>query len=452
MKLSSILERFNLTPSRKNIIKNVYWAVIGKVVGILSGLLVGIFVARYLGPEQYGLMNYVFSFVAIFSVLATFGIDNIIIRELAKTGSNKEILLGTAFTLKLIFAGFTIILIVVTLFLFESDDLTFKMVLIYSFTILLGSFSVIRNYFTSIVFNEFIVKTEIIRILIGAGIKLYLLIYHYQLVWFIVASVFEVIIIASGYTYSYRKKVGSIKEWKFDLNIAKMLIMQSFPLLLSGTAIIIYQKLDQVMIRNMIDNAALGQYSVAARFIDLVIFIPTIIAQTVTPLLVQAYQRNIAEYQQKRQQFIDLMVWSSLLIALVFSLGANLLVTFLYGEQYLGAIPVLQIMAWQAVFVALSSSSGQLIIIENLQKYVFLRNLTGCAVSIIMNLILIPIYGIIGSAIATVVALAFSGYFTHVFIRPYQFLFLLQNKALFTGYKRIIKIIFVNQTGNYDNH
>lgn len=440
MKLSNILNRFGLTITYKKILKNVYWAVLGKVVGIMSSFFVGVFVARYLGPEQYGMMNYVISYVTLFSILATFGLDSIEVRELSKNNADKNTILGTAFIIRISFAIFTIVLILVSLFTFETDRFTFWMVMVYSLSLILSSLNVIRNYFTSIVLNEFVVKTEIFRTLIGAGIKIFLLIYHYSLAWFIAASVFDFLLIASGYLYSYRKKVDSIWEWQFKPDVARMLIKESFPLLLSGTAIIIYMKIDQVMIRNMIDNAALGQFSVASKINEMTIFIPTIIAQTVTPLLVQAHQKNIEEYKQKRQKFIDIMVWSSFFIALAISLGANLIITLLFGNMYDGAIPVLRIMAWQAVFVALFASSGQLIIIENLQKIAVLRNIVGCVVSVILNLLLIPKYGIIGSAIATIATMAFSGYLSHLLIPQYRYLFKLQTKAIFVGWRIIFHV------------
>ena len=434
----NILPKFVLTPNRLKIVKNVYWAVLGKIVAILSGLLVGIFVARYLGPEQYGLMNYVISYVTLFSILATFGLDNIEIRELAKNGSVKEKILGTAFTVRLLFALITILLIFITLLVFESDSFTFWLIMIYSLYLILSSLNVIRNYFTAIVLNEYVVKTEIARTVIGVGIKLFLLINHYSLVWFILASTFDFILIGSGYLYSYQKKVGPVKEWNFNREVAKILIKESFPLLLSGTAIVIYQKIDQVMIRNMIDNSAVGQFAVASKITELVIFLPSIIIQTIAPMLVQAHQKDAVLYNKKKQQFMDIMVWGSILFALPISLSAHLVISLLFGKTYAEAIPVLQIMAWKAVFVALSFSSGQLIIIEGLQKFAVLRNIIGCVICVLLNLLLIPKWGIIGSAWATIITMFFAGYLANFLIKPYRYLFGLQTTAILSGWKRII--------------
>lgn len=427
------------TNNKKKILRNVYWATLGKIINILSGIFVGVLVARYLGPTNYGIMNYVISYVTLFSILANFGLDNIEIRELSKPNSNINDLLGTAFTIRLIFSFITILLIFITLCIFESDHFTFLMVLIYSGSLILSTFNVIRNYFTSIVLNEYVVKTEILRTLFGALLKIILLIYNFPLAWFIIASVFDFLLIAGGYLYAYRIKVGNIYDWHFNKGTAKQLITESFPLLLSGTAIIIYQKIDQVMIRNMIDNASVGQFAVASKITELTIFIPMVIAQTITPLLVKAQHGNPEAYIKKRQQFMDFMLWSAIGTSLIISLIASPVIKILYGTKYLDAIPVLQIMAWKAVFVALFASSGQIIIIENIHKYAALRNIVGCFVSILLNLLFIPLLGIIGSAIATIFTMSFSGYFSHIFIKPYKYLFRIQTNSLTFGLIRIIK-------------
>jgi len=433
--LDRILGKMNLSPNRQKIVRNVSWAVIGKVVNVINGLAVGIMVARYLGPDQFGLMNYVISYVMLFSVFASFGLDGIEIRELSKNNADKNTILGTAFGLRLGFATVAICLIFVTLWQFESDGYTFAMVMVYSLSLIFMTLRVIRNYFTSIILNEYVVKTEISRTVIGALVKVGLLLGGCSLTWFIAASLFEVMLIGGGYLYSYQKKAGTIRTWKFDRSVAKLLVRESFPLMLSGAAVIVYQKINAVMIRNMMDNAAVGQFSVAAKINEMAIFIPVVISQSISPLLVKAHQKDEHFYRKKSQQFMNLMVWIAIGIAVATMLLADPAIRILYGKDYLSAIPVLQIMAWRTVFSALSMASGQMIIIEGLQRYAVFRNLAGMFVSIGLNLWLIPRCGVVGSAVAIVAALAVAGYLIHFVIKPYRFLVPVQTRALFTGWK-----------------
>ncbi len=441
MLFSKIKNKINLKGNREKIFKNVFWAVLGKVVNILSGLFVGILVARYLGPEQYGLMSYVISYVTLFSIFSTFGFDNIEIRELAKNKHPKEEILGTALYLRLFFAFCTLLLITLTVIFFEADRFTLWMILIYSLSLVFNAFTVIRNYFTSIVNNEFVVKSEILRTVIGALIKIVLLFLKAPLEWFIITSTFDFLIIAWGYLYSYRKKAGKIKQWKFNKDIALYQIKESFPLLLSGTAILLYQKIDQVMIRNIIDNETVGQYAVGAKLAEFIIFIPMIIAQTITPLLVQAREKDLKLYEIKRTQFFDIIIWSTILFSLLLSISAKPLITILYGSEYIDAIPVLQIMAWKAVFAAMFASSGQIIIVENIQKYAVIRNLYGCLFNVLLNLLLIPIIGISGAAIVSIFTLLITGYISHILIKPYRNIFKLQTNSIVFGLPRLISKI-----------
>ena len=448
--IDKILTRLHLSETKQKVVRNLFWAVTGKVVTLLGSLLVGIFVARYLGPEQYGLMNYVVSFVALFQVFASFGLDNIEIREESKCkgtgekgrvpGTEANTILGTAFGLRLIFAGITMLLVILTAWLFEADTFTKWMITLYSLSMIMDTFGVIRNYFTSIVWNEYIVKTEISRTIIGALIKVVLLLLHAPLAWFIAASLFDTILIAGGYLLSYRKQIASPRLWTFDLPTAKYLIKEAFPLLLSGAAVVVYQKIDQVMIGNMIDKANVGYYAVAGAFVNVAVFIPNIICQTLTPLLVQYYNTNRNLYQQRAQLFLNIMVWSSIVFAALVCVLAYPIVRYTYGLQYIEAVPVLQILVFKIVGTAMMSSSGNLMITEGVHRYAAMRNGLACVANVALNLILIPKLGIVGAAIAGVVALMVAGYFAHFVIPPYFRFIKPQTKSILLGWKDLVNI------------
>jgi len=433
--LNKFVEKFNLTLNWQKAVQNIYWAVLGKVVNTFGALVVAIFVARYLGPEQYGLMNYVISYVLLFTIIATFGLDNIIIRELSKNPDNKGLILGTSFIVRLVLAVFTVVLILITLLLFEADQFTKIMIMAYSSTLLINCFTLIRNYFTAIVYNEYVVKSEISRTFIGVLIKVFLLYIHASLAWFIIATAFDAFLVAGGYILSYKKKVGIFSTWSFDRSFCKYLIIESFPLMLSGTAVIVYQRIDQVMIKNMIDNTAVGYFSVAARITEIILFLPATITQTVTPMLNRMLQKNPDRYEVKKQQFVNYVVWISIITCLLVTVFSYPLIRFSFGNKYIAAVAVLQIMAWKGVGMALSSSSGQLIILEGIQKYAFIRNVFGVIICITMNWILIPKYGIIGSAWASIITVSFSGCLANIFIPPYHKILKIQLQAIFTGWK-----------------
>ena len=437
--INKIIGKLNLSPTKEKIVRNVVWAVTGKVVTLLGGLFVGIFVARYLGPEQYGLMSYVMSYVALFQVLASFGMDQIEIREESKTPEEKDKIIGTAFALKIGFAAITIGLVCLTAWLFEADSFTKWMIMLYSLSMVMNSFGVIRNYFTSLVWNEYIVKTEITRTLIGAGIKVVLLLLHAPLVWFIAATLFDTMLIAGGYLVSYRSKIDSIRKWQFDKDTANYLIKESFPIWLSMIAVVIYQKIDQVIIGNMIDKEMVAYYATAGVFINVINFIPIVLSNTITPILVKLYANNSTEYKVKAQQFLNISVWIIIIICIFISMTASPLVMYTYGVQYAPAIPILQLAVFREIGHVQAQISGMLITIEHKQRLVALRNLIGCILAISLNVVFIPKYGIMGAAVVSLISAFATGYFAHALFPKYRSIFVMQTKSLMCGWKDLLK-------------
>lgn len=454
--IDHILNKLTLSETKTKVIRNLLWAVIGKVVTLLGSLLVGIFVARYLGPEQYGLMNYVVSYVALFQVFASFGLDNIEIREEAKCkgigehgrtpSAEANTILGTAFGLKLIFAAITMILVITTAWFFEADTFTKWMITLYSLSMIMQTFSVIRNYFTSIVWNEYIVKTEISRTLIGAGIKVVLLLLHAPLVWFIAATLFDTVLIAGGYLLSYRKKIASPRLWVFNKATAKYLIKEAFPLLLSGAAVIIYQRIDQVMIGNMIDKEAVGYFSVATAFVSVLMFIPITMTDTYMPIISNLWHTDKEKYKHQNQQFMNITVWGTLLCSIGVCLLSYPLIRYTFGEQYLPAVSILQVLAFKAVSVAFSNVAGRMIVAEGLQKWTILRDTTGCVVCVLLNYLLLPRFGVIAAAWIAIASNLAAGYLSSIFIPAYRHTFVCQTKCLFLGWKDLTKIVSLAKT------
>lgn len=413
--LKGLLAKFNSDSTIGKVIRNVFWAVTGKIITLFSTLIVGIFVARYLGPEQYGLMNYVISIVALFGVLSVFGTSEIIIRELSKSELPKEVVLGTSFFTRLGLAGIALLAICIYLYLASEDVSTSILVLIYSLSSIFSCFDVIRFYFTSIVQNEYVVKSEILRTLVGAGIKVILLLIKAPLWAFIAALTFDFVLLAGGYIVAYRKKVARLSTWKFDVNFAKFLLKVSSPLLISSAAVIIYQRIDRVMIGKILDNESLGYFSTAVSFIGIITFIPSIVVQTIAPILVKIRKEDILRYRREAQRMMNITTWATMIVSIIVSLLSFYIIRYTYGLAYLDAVPVMRILAFKAVGIALTTMGGQLIIIENIHQIAFIRNILACFVCVMCNYLLIPRFGIIGSAWATIITVMFTGGLANIF-------------------------------------
>lgn len=430
----------HLSGTKEKIVRNLFWAVIGRSVTLLGGLLVGIVIARYLGPEQYGLMNYVISYVTIFQIIAWLGLDNIEIREESKGSIPVEVVMGTAFGLKLAFAVLTVLLTIATSWWMEADNTVTLYVMIYSISIIANTFTVIRNYFTSIVKNEPVVKSEISRTLIGVVIKLVLLWFHAPLIFFVAASAFDFILLAGGYNMSYRRMIGSIRDWKFDFHYAQYLLRESFPLLLTSAAVFIYQRIDQVMIGAMIDKESVGYFSTAARLVEVMMYVPMMLTQTISPILVRKRKDSQSLYEDRAQHFMNIVFWGTLILSVLVSVSAYYLVRYTFGVGYLAAVPVLQLLSFKAAGFALSTTAGCMLVIEGLQRYAIFRDGFGCVVCLVLNYLLLPRYGIMAAAVVAIASYVCAGYIADVLIPAYRHLFMRQTKTLLFGWRDIVHI------------
>lgn len=439
--LDKILARANLTETKSKIFKNIFWATLGRVINLLGALLVGILVAKYLGPENYGLMSYVVSFVSLFQILATFGLDNVEIREESKNTEKKDIIIGSAFTIRLILSFLTIIIICITAFINEADSFTIFLILLYSVSIFFTSFDVIRNYFTSIVLNEYVVKVGIARTLLSCAVKLILVFVGAPLVWFVATLVFDSFIGAEGYYMAYKKKVGTIVgKWKFDYSTTKYLLSQAFPLLLSGAAATIFLQIDQVMIGNMIDKESVGFFSIAAKIVEVPMFVPVVLAQTVTPILVRIKKNDECTYLSKAQMFMNISLWISVIMSICLSALSYWAIYLTFGVAYLPSVLILKILSFKIVAATLNVISGQILIVDGKQKFFVLRSLSGCIVCILLNLIFIPRFGTIGAAFIAVVTQFVAGFLIHAILPIYRYMFSIQLKAVLWGWKDLINI------------
>ena len=416
------------------------WAVGGKVINLVGTLILGIIVARYLGVEQYGLMNYVISYAFLFQTLACFGLDSIEVREEALGKVPYQTIIGTAFWLKVVFGAICIGLSVLTAILMGEDGYTVGLIAMYSCYIVFHSFIVIRNYFTSLVQNKYIVLSEIFRTFVGIAIKLTLWALGCSLTWFVAAFAFDYVLLAGGYISSYRRKIGRLKEWRFSLPYAKFMLKESFPLLLTNAAVIIYQRIDQVMIGQMVSKADVGYFSVAAKFVEVMIFIPATIAHTISPILVQTLKDSRERYVEKAQQFANINLWLSIICSIFVSLTSYWIVLYTFGMQYIAAATILQILSFKMASVALSNSGGTMIIAEGLQKWVFFRDILGCVVCVGLNWILLPYYGAIAAALVAVVTNIMAGYVADLLIPAYRHIFRQQTKALLLGWRDLVHI------------
>ena len=427
----------------KKYVSNISWLLIEKLFKIFVGLFIGIWIARYLGPTQFGLLSYAQSFVGFFGAIASLGFDSVLVRELVKNSSLSKDFLGTAFILKLIATLFSILLLYF-ISIIVNDKYENILIMIISISLIFKAFNVIDIFFQSKVISKYSVYSNIFALFVSSIVKIFLIFFKAPLIAFVFVIVFETFLVSISYLYWYLKVSGEFffKKIKFNFNIAKNLLKSGLPLLLSSMAVALYMRVDQIMIQNMIDSRAVGNYAVAVKLSEVFYFFPGIIVNSLFPSVITAKKMSDKLYYE-RFKFLFMLVFVICLIsALIIVVFGKDIIDLLYGEKYLDASKVLIIHIWTGIFVSLGLVSGKWYIIENLENYLFFRTILGLILNIILNFFLIPILNIEGAAIATLISQIFVGYFFDLFFSKTQKLFFIKTQALlFKDFKEVLKVL-----------
>lgn len=415
----------------KKYFKNTSWLFFEKILRMILALFVGLWVARYLGPEKFGLLSYAQSFVALFSVVASLGLDGLVVRELVKNESKAEILLGTTFFLKII-GAFSMLFFLVIALQFTSNDLYTKaLIFIIASATIFQSFNFVDFYFQSKVMSKYIVYGNLMGLLFSSLVKIFLIISNASLEAFVWVVLFDSIVLSISYLYFFIKHSNfKIQQLKFSKTTAILLLKDSWPLILSGIVISIYMKIDQVMIKQLLGNEEVGQYSAAVRISEAWYFIPTVIASSLFPAIINAKKHSEELYHERMQKLYDLMVWIAITLAVPISFLSDSVMYLLYGGQYDQAGGVLLIHIWASIFVFLGVSSANWYLIENLQRLLFWRSFYGMLVNILLNIILIPIYGIKGAALATFFSQTVAAYIFDISSVKTRSMFIMKTRSI----------------------
>ena len=383
---------------------NTSWLMAERIIRMTVALFVGVYVARYLGPERFGLLSYANSFVGLFLALATLGLDSIVIRELVKNPESRNELLGTAFGLKIFGTIIMWFFILVSVPITENDNQTNIFIAILSFAILFQVFNVIDFNYQAEVKSKYVVKVQFFQLIFSSSTKLFLIFIKAPLLWFVWVYCFDTFLLAIGLVVIYMIKSGNFLLWRWKWEFARTLMRDSWPLILSGIIVSIYVNIDQVMIKHMIDEQAVGIYAIATRISTAWYFIPIAITSSMFPAILNAKYNNSSIYQQRLQALYDILVWLAILIAIVILCLSESIIDLLVGQEYAPAASVLSIAIIAGIFTNIGLINNKFFEAENRQIDILYRSLLGVSVNIFLNIILIKKYGIYGAAMATVAA------------------------------------------------
>lgn len=392
--LKNSLKRFELQA------KNSGWLVFDSIAKNIFNFVSAIFLARYLGPNQYGLLSYSMGFTGMFTSLITLGLDNLSVREIS--GNSKEEInkiLGSSFILKLIgYLIMVLIIIISTLFLKTNEPESEKLIFFLTAGYLFHTIFAIDYFFQANLQSKKTVISNQIGLTVGFIFKIIAIYLKLPLIYFAVSFILESLLIALSMFFSYQKS-NSVFNWKIDKKIMNFLLMTSLPIIISGLINSFFRRFDQVLVQNILGSTENGYYSVSKKISESIYFIPAAISMSIFPTLVRI-SKDKKKFDSIYMKMSSILFFISTTIVLFIIASSDFLIPALFGQEFRSAAFLLKISILAAPFVFLDSLNIRWLLINNKQKYYIVSSLFGLVTTILMNMVLLNKIGIAGAAVS----------------------------------------------------
>lgn len=398
------------------IVKNAGWIIGGKVTNKLLAFVVGIFAARYLGPSNYGLINYAAAYATFFASLCTLGINSVIVKNFVDHPDQQGETIGTTLLLRAgssLLSALTIIGIVSVVD--RGERLTVVVVALYSIGLIFQVFDTLNYWFQARLQSKYSAIAELVSYAAMSVYKIILLALGKSVEWFAVASALDYIVLAAFLLIAYFKNGGT--GFHYSLKKAKELLRSSCSFIIAGLMVSIYACTDKLMLKQMLGTDAVGHYSLASTVSVSWAFILTAIIDSLYPEIVQSFQKDRLRYERKNRQLYAIVFYVSLFISAIICLAAKPFILILYGETYLPAVGPLRIVVWYTAFSYLGVARNAWMVCENRQKYLKYLYISAAVLNVVLNLALIPSWGASGAAAASLITQVATILFP-VLIRP----------------------------------
>lgn len=419
------------SPVVKRYLLNTSWVMAEQVLRIISAVFVGIYIARYLGPENFGILSYSLSIAAFVMAISRLGMDAVLVRELVNKPERHSQLLGTAFWLMLATAVLCYTILLIGLYFLDEQDNVKNYVAIIAAGCFFSVFLVGDYFFQAEVKAKYsaICKT-LVLFAMSLG-KIWLIFIGADLTWFVIASLLDYVFL--GVIFFIALVLGRGVDFLkfFDWETAREMLRSSWPMVLSAIAILIYMRIDQVMIRSMLGLHEVGIYSAATRVYEAWMTLPFVLSVSLLPLIINAKKKSEEEYHRRLIQLFRVVMWLSILAAFIVTVVSEKLMVLTFGEAFLESAPVVAVVMWTAVFAAMGSVSARYFNVEHMERKFALRTILAALLNVALNLFMIPIYGVIGAAWATLICTLFANYLMDWFDKELRVLLKLKHRAFF---------------------
>lgn len=384
--------------------RNVQWVTISKILTMVFSLVTTMIVARILGPESFGVLNYVLSIIGLFSIIASLGVSNVTYKEMVSHKEKREEILGSSIALTMSTGAIAICLVFISLFFMHESTYIKGLILLMSLSFITQPLSLLSIDFLKDGESKYATITQLITSLVSSTLKILVVFLSSSLVPFIAILVIENLIAGCIYVYQIKK----IKKRSFLLTVSKkqvlFILSSSIPLMLMIGFTEIYARIDQIMLKHYLDVRAVGLYSAAVRLTEVWYFIPNILITALFPALVNASKESPQEYKKRFNYLILILIITSLVISIITFVWSDLLITIVYGKDFIQGSKLLAVYVFSLLGSFVSMVLLQDLFLKNKKWLIILLPASTAALNITLNIYLIPLKSALGAAIATVIS------------------------------------------------
>ena len=415
--------------NKNRVVKNASWIIGIQIVKSLLGLVISMLTARFLGPSNFGLINYAASIVAFVTPIMYLGLNGVLVQEIVNTPEKEGEILGTSVTMTFLSSLLCVIgVISFAAAVNRGERETVIVCALYSTLLIFQSLELLNYWFQAKLLSKYASGVALFAYAVISGYKIYLLAAHKSIYWFALSNALDYMIIVIGLFIVYKRLGGG--RLRFNLSTARRLWGKSRYYIVSNMMIAIFAQTDRIMLKLMINDAATGYYSAAVACAGMTGFVFAAIIDSFRPLIFDDKKTDEIRYEKDMCRLYGIIIYLSLLQSLVITLFSGLIIKILYGAAYSASINALKLIVWYTTFSYLGSVRNIWILAENKQKYLWIINLSGALANVALNYILIPITGIMGAALASLVTQIFTNVIIGFIIRPIRYSNTLMLRAL----------------------
>ncbi len=405
--------------SKNKTVRNASWLISGRVVHMLLSFAIGILSTRFLGPSNYGLINYATAYATFFTAFCTLGINSVIVKNFIDNPSEEGETIGTTLLLRLVSSILSLSTIVLIVRLVDGNDkVTLTVVALYCLSLIFNIFDTFNYWFQSKLKSKYYAIATLISYTVASGYRIVLLATGKSVEWFAIANSVDYFIVAILLVVFYKMNNGP--KISFSLKKSKELLSSSYSYILSGLMVAIYGATDKFMLKHMLDEESVGFYSLALNISTMWAFILSATIDSLKPSIMKYHNENKELYEQTNRKLYAIVFYFSLFASLGITIIAPYFVSIAYGEQYLSTVPSLRIVVWYVAFSYLGVARDIWIVCERKQKYLKYIYFGSAVLNIILNLSMIPIFKVNGAAIATLITQLSTIFIFPLFIKDYR--------------------------------